>query len=135
VRLRPFGLSIVTLCRGVLDATKCDRSFAPDGVRPGRGAEAASGLPLTVHVKSSNIDAGGSMLPLYLSVVIDGKTLELMDAAHGGNFGVYSVLPPGDYKARVSAQAVKKGGQFTRQYEFMYSDGTREIFTVVGESE
>src|SRR5580698_1789452 len=42
--------------------------------------------PLTVHVKSSNIDSGGSMIPLYLSVVIDGKTLELMDAAHGGNF-------------------------------------------------
>jgi hypothetical protein len=68
-------------------------------------------------------------------VVIDGKTLELMDAAHGGNFGVYSVLPPGDYKARVSALGTKKGGQYTREYEFMYSDGARETFVVVGESE
>jgi hypothetical protein len=91
--------------------------------------------PLTVHVKSSNIQARASDTLLYLTVVVDGKALELMDPTHYRNFGPYWVLPPGDYKARVSAETAKKGDQFTRSYEFLYSDGTREIFTVVGESE
>jgi hypothetical protein len=44
-------------------------------------------------------------------------------------------LNPGDYKARISKDKAKLPEELDREYDLLMSDGTFEIFQVVGESE
>jgi len=50
------------------------------------------------------------------------------------NFTSY-LLNPGDYKARIAKDKAKLPEELDRQYDLLMSDGTFEIFDVVGESE
>ena len=109
--------------------------FSASAAAADKTAANPADYPLTLHVKSSRIWTDTSGYVLHAWVVVNGKTLELTDSNHAATFGALSVLPPGDYRARVSQQATKRGGQIERKYEFLYADGSRETFTVVGMSE
>jgi hypothetical protein len=65
----------------------------------------------------------------YLNTVIGGKKFELERWVDG------SVLRVGDYKARLIEGKQPRAEEYTRSYEFLFSDGKTGTFAVVGESE
>ena len=92
-------------------------------------------FPLTVHVKRSRIEPFRDTTPLHLWVVISGKSLEFTDFTHSQYFGFTAIVVPGDYRARLSHEETRRGGQLQQTYEFLWPDGTLETFDLVGESE
>jgi hypothetical protein len=96
----------------------------------------ANSYNLTLHVTHSEITVAGSQTYLRLWGVIEVRGFELIDNAAGtGNYFAGTLLHPGDYKARLFGAETKAGQKFARTYELLFSDGTNENFTVVGESE
>ena len=99
----------------------------------GKKADPAD-FTVPVHVQASHMiflsRAGtGSVPSLRLEVLIEGKKYELER-----NFTSF-LLNPGDYKARISQDKAKLPEELDREYNLLMSDGTFEIFQVVGESE
>ena len=63
-------------------------------------------------------------------VVIDGKTFELSE------FVVPSqLMRVGDYKARILNDLVLSPYRYSRSYEFLFPDGKKSKFVVVGEGD
>lgn len=110
-------------------------------------APTAADYDLTVHVTGSHlVSLGGSNWVEFsprLDAVINGKKVELFELKIRG-----AVLHTGDYKARI----VSGGGSKTRMgqtgqandastyedtvtYEFLFSDGSKRKFMLVGEQE
>ena len=90
--------------------------------------------PLALHVVKSQYV--GETFNLY--VTVDGKTLDLATSTSGHTvfFGQWGVVPPGDYRARITHDGLSKRGQFMqRTYEFLWADGTRETYYLAGISE
>jgi hypothetical protein len=96
---------------------------------------------ITVHVRSSRLttecssDPHGSSCQTLeeLKVLIDGKKHKLT-----GQFGTFEkprVLRVGEYKARLVNEDAERPYEYTRTYEFRFSDGRTRRFTVEGESE
>jgi len=85
---------------------------------------------IAVHLQSSQLIIGIQNNPTqHLDVLIDGKKYALEAGP------CYSVLPSGDYKARLVKDAIAKDHEYTRVYELLFTDGTTRKYSVVGESE
>jgi len=65
----------------------------------------------------------------HLNAVIGGKKFELERWVDG------NVLRIGDYKAKLIEGKQPRAEEYTRSYEFLFSDGKTGTFAVVGESE
>jgi hypothetical protein len=90
--------------------------------------------PVDVHVRSSRLitvcTGGLCNGELHLMVVIDGKTFELSE------FVVPSqLMRVGDYKARILNDLVLSPYRYSRSYEFLFPDGKKSKFVVVGEGD
>jgi len=89
---------------------------------------------VNVHIQSSHLlvvcpsgtNCGNVQ---YLNTVIGGKKFELSRWVDG------NVLRIGDYKARLIEGKQPRAEEYTRSYEFLFSDGKTGTFAVVGESE
>lgn len=84
---------------------------------------------ITVHVQSSQIDLLEIPARQFLDVVIEGKKYELEA------WPVSDVLPVGDYKARIFKEKIAPNHEYSREYEFLFADGTTRKYAVVGELE
>lgn len=98
----------------------------------GKKADPAD-FTVPVHVQASHrvyvTSSGNGAAALRIDVLIEGKKYEL-------ERNLTSVLlNPGDYKARISKDKAKLPEELDREYDLLMSDGTFEIFQVVGESE
>jgi hypothetical protein len=89
----------------------------------------AANYTVTVHVQSSQVIETMGNLAQRLDVLIDGKKYELqaLPAAQ--------VLPVGGYKARIAKDKISPNHEYSREYEFLFADGTTRRYNVVGESE
>jgi len=66
----------------------------------------------------------------HLTVVIDGKKLELADDTPRTD-----LLRTGDYKAGIINQEIQRSYEYQRTYEFLFPDGKARNYHVVAESE
>jgi hypothetical protein len=98
----------------------------------GKQADRAD-FTVPVHVQGSHLiymgPSGSGAPSLRVNVLIEGKKYEL-ERRYAG-----FLLNPGDYKARILKDKAKLPEELDREYDLLMSDGTFEIFQVVGESE
>lgn len=94
---------------------------------------------ISVHVQSSKLEpdcsdvTGGSSICVWtqrLNVLIDGKKYELL-----GGPKRPELLHIGDYKAKIHKEDTTKPFEYSRSYDFLFSDGSTGTYSVVGESE
>jgi hypothetical protein len=96
---------------------------------------------VNVHVQSSRLgqyctagDGTSCQMVQRLKVIIDGRKYELV-----GRFGFldkgFALLRTGDYKARISKDNTPRPHEYLRFYEFLFADGHKREYMVVGESE
>jgi hypothetical protein len=101
----------------------------------------APSYPLKLHVTHSFVTQDQGVEYLHLVGVINGQKIELAkissagSAARGSAFFDTSLLPPGDYAARLTGEDDKKDGSVLRQYDLLLANGTPESFMLVGLSE
>jgi hypothetical protein len=84
---------------------------------------------ITVHVQSSVLIHRFEVPSQHLKVIIGGKHYELEAITSP------EVLPVGDYAARLSQDKIAPNHEYSRQYEFLFADGSTRKYAVVGESE
>jgi hypothetical protein len=101
----------------------------------------APSYPLKLHVTHSFVTQDQGVEYLHLVGVISGQKVELANsssagpAARGSAFSDTSLLPPGDYAARVMGEDDKKDGSVLRQYDLLLANGEHESFMLIGLSE
>lgn len=92
---------------------------------------------LTVHVQASRLVKECDTVlasskiacasKLHLDVVVEGKRYEL-------NGGLdENLLRTGDYKARLLRDTPPNSYEYRQEYEFLFPDGTKRKFAVIGE--
>jgi hypothetical protein len=84
---------------------------------------------ITVHVRACNVVDRFTIYVQALDVTIDGKKYQL------GATNISSILPTGDYKARIASDKPQKTGEYTRTYELLLADGSARQYGVIGVSE
>jgi hypothetical protein len=85
---------------------------------------------VTIHVTSSRIALQGNEFPFQeLNVTIDGKKFELRCR------NVNSLLPLGDYKAKLLRDEHSTAHDSSETYEFLFADKKTRKYDVVGISE
>ncbi len=97
----------------------------------------AAGPAVTVHVQSSRLvhecDSFATRVAcgnnLHLKVVVNGRKYEL----DGGMAD--QLLRTGDYQAKISGDDAQEGYEYKRKFEFIFPDGTKRKFSVIGEEE
>jgi hypothetical protein len=96
---------------------------------------------IDVHVRSSRLAGacGGVMLGTsscsanqQLNVEINGKTYDLTSQDLGAHV---ALLRTGNYKARMLKDDTKRGYEYNRTYELLFSDGGTRKYRVTGEQE
>jgi hypothetical protein len=101
----------------------------------------APSYPLKLHVSHSFVTQDQGVAYLHLVGVINGQKVELAKsssngpAARGSALFDTSLLPPGDYAARLTGEDDKKDGSVLRQYDLLLANGKDESFMLVGLSE
>lgn len=94
---------------------------------------------MIVHVPSSKLESdcsdvtGGLSICIWiqrLNVSIDAKKYELLRGPRKPE-----LLHLGDYKAKVHKEDMTKSFEYSRSYDFIFSDGSTSRYMVVGESE
>ena len=101
----------------------------------------ASSYSLKFHVTRSFVTQDQGVEYLHLVGVINGQKVELAKinsngpAARGNAISDTSLLPPGDYAARLTGEDGKKDGSVLRQYDLLLANGKHESFMLVGLSE
>jgi hypothetical protein len=101
----------------------------------------APSYPLKLHVTHSFVTQDQGVEYLHLVGVINGQKVELANsssvgpASRGSAFSNTSLLPPGDYAARLLGEDDKKDGSLLRQYDLLLANGKHESFMLVGLSE
>lgn len=97
----------------------------------------APSYPLKLHVTHSFVTRDQGVAYLHLVGVINGQKVELSAGPAVGNSAFFdtSLLPPGDYAARVMGEDDKKDGSVLRQYDLSLANGKHESFMLVGLSE
>ncbi len=95
---------------------------------------------INMHVESSrlvdfcgNVTLGSSICVMYqkLKVEINGKTYDL----NSETMRHPAVLRTGNYKGRLLKEDAKRGFEYTRTYELLFSDGSTRKYGVSGEYE
>jgi hypothetical protein len=102
------------------------------------GASSSADYTVAVHVQSSSLfpactpSAVGTYCQhvLHLTTLIDGKKIEL-EYVHQGS----DLLRVGDYKAKITKDDQTGTYEYRREYEFLFPDGSKGKFLVIGESE
>jgi hypothetical protein len=96
---------------------------------------------INVHVRSSRLanSCGGVSFGSStcssnqrLKVEIDGKTYDLTSQDLGAHV---ALLRTGNYKARMLKDDTKRGYEYNRTYELLFSDGGTRKYRVTGEQE
>ena len=101
----------------------------------------APSYPLKLHVTHSFVTQDQGVEYLHLVGVVNGQKVELATissagpASRGSGFSDTSLLPPGDYAARLTGEEGKKDGSVLRQYDLLLANGKHESFMLVGLSE
>lgn len=101
----------------------------------------APSYPLKLHVTHSFVTQDQGVEYLHLVGVINGQKVELANsssagpASRGSSFFNTSLLPPGDYAARLTGEDEKKDGSVLRQYDLLLANGQHESFMLIGISE
>jgi hypothetical protein len=105
-------------------------------------AQSADDYPIAVHVYRTGIvallDPNASNTYVELEATIAGQKLILASTENVyANFlrTEFKVMKTGDYKARLLKDQSVNAAEYTRQYEFLLSDGKKLQFNVIGESE
>ncbi len=83
-----------------------------------------------VHVVSSHIVTGHESQSQDLTVVIDGKRLELEGGAPH-----LDLLRLGDYKAKLLKKDESRAYEYQWVFEFLFPDGKTRDYLVIGEGE
>jgi hypothetical protein len=101
----------------------------------------APSYPLKLHVTHSFVTQDQGVEYLHLVGMVNGQKVELAKiesngpAARGNAISGTSLLPPGDYAARLTGEDDKKDGSVLRQYDLLLANGKHESFMLVGLSE
>ena len=101
----------------------------------------APSYPLKLHVTHSFVTLNAGVAYLHLVGVLDGQNVELAKigsvgpAAGSSAFFNTSLLPPGDYAARLAGDDGKKDGSVLRQYDLQLANGQHESFMLIGLSD
>ncbi len=104
---------------------------------------AAAGAVFAVHVVSAHVTRCETIScfdPLYVEGLIDGKKYEFGGIATGGRkeFGQdvgAALLPPGDYRVKLTKSLHARSGMIYQEYEFLFSDGSTWKCVLMGLSE
>jgi hypothetical protein len=101
----------------------------------------APSYPLKLRVTHSFVTLDAGVAYLHLVGVLDGRNVELAKignvgrAAAGSAFFNTSLLPPGDYAARLTGDDEEKDGSVLRQYDLLLAKGQHESFMLIGLSD
>lgn len=113
-------------------------------VLPVQGQEAkGDSYPVTVHVSRSEvvfITDNNSPSPYErIEATIEGRHYTLIGTRFANTKFSLGIKPAamktGDYKARLVDEKTVNAALYYRQYEFLFADGSKLKFDVIGESE
>ena len=86
---------------------------------------------VAVHVQSSRSDCTRGGCTQRLTAVIEGKKYRLEAYSQFA----FKLLRTGDYKAKIVKDSKPVPYEYSRDYEFLFSDGRTRKYSVVGETE
>jgi hypothetical protein len=102
-------------------------------------APAADTFPIAVHVARSEVIFVSEVPCEKIEASIDGRHYTLIGTSIANTKFSFGIKPTpmktGDYKARLVQEKAVNAALYFRQYEFLFADGAKMKFDVIGESE
>lgn len=99
--------------------------------------------PITVHIIGSSLSAngaaglsiGGAGCTQVLDVMVKKKHLQLSGGCDETTEGSWSLLQPGDYKARLTTDEHSPSFRLAQTYEFLFPDNSKRKYNAIAISE